>query len=100
MSKTILPTILATIAGASARRWPELRSIDGFGGLDARQRFVRSLHGMAPHEQANLLRIEHDEEVAALKASALADQYFEVAAACAGELKRRAGEQHVSSPNQ
>jgi hypothetical protein len=99
MSKKNLPSLLTAIAGAIGVSGPELRSIDGLGGLDACQRFVRRLQGMSPDEQANLLRIEHDEEVLALKESALADQYFEVAAACIAELKRRAGEQNVSSPN-
>lgn len=99
MSKKTLPSLLTTIAGALDVRGSELRSIGGFGVLSLNQRFVRSLQTLAPHEQAHLLRIESEDDLRDIKQAALNDQYFEVAAACATELKRRESEQNVTSPN-
>jgi hypothetical protein len=59
---------------------------------ESRLRFIRTLHGMPALDQKHLLSIESDEELRALKEVALQEQWFEVAAAIAKDIKRRTTE--------
>lgn len=66
------------------------------GILDLDKRFVRLLHGMSLDEQDNRLRISSDNYLLRLKETAISDQYFEVAALCSREIRRRGLEKNVS----